>query len=327
MPLRKFYALYIISTLLITPPTVVYGQVVTEDCNCSDFYVTGSSHLAGSVGIGNVSSPKGLLHVFSKPAGASNWSYFEGNVGNSTPDVTVKQGLSFGWNKSGQGESIIVYNKGSGSSPRLDFSSWNPSNSTFTTELSLVDGALKFKSDIGQKILLFEHGQAAYGFGITAGQLNYNVMTNADSHVFFAGGKNDDGTELMRLTGTGLLHVGNSAKFATLSQETKDKYSVWVDKAVVAEDFAIAAPDEWSDFVFSKNYHLRSIHDVADYIAANNHLPDVPSEKEVKANGYEVHDMNKILLQKIEELTLYLIEADRKIESLSREVKELKSGK
>lgn len=75
----------------------------------------------------------------------------------------------------------------------------------------------------------------------------------------------------------------------------------------------------WSDFVFDRDYDLMTLKEVESYIKENGHLPDVPSAEEVKANGVEVGEMNAILLQKIEELTLYIIELEKKIEELNDE--------
>ncbi len=67
----------------------------------------------------------------------------------------------------------------------------------------------------------------------------------------------------------------------------------------------------WADFVFDKNYKLRPLKEVADSIHANKRLPGVPSEEQVKKDGINVGNMTTILLQKIEELTLYAIEQDK----------------
>lgn len=72
----------------------------------------------------------------------------------------------------------------------------------------------------------------------------------------------------------------------------------------------------WADFVFADDYSLKSLDEVEAFIDANNHLPDVPSEKEVLANGTNLADMDAILLQKIEELTLYTIQLKKEIEAL-----------
>ena len=76
----------------------------------------------------------------------------------------------------------------------------------------------------------------------------------------------------------------------------------------------------WSDFVFKPAYKMLSLPDLNKYIKANSHLPNVPSEAEAMANGVDVAQMNKVLLQKVEELTLYLIEKDKQYEGLSRKL-------
>lgn len=72
----------------------------------------------------------------------------------------------------------------------------------------------------------------------------------------------------------------------------------------------------WSDFVFDNNYNLMSLKDTESFIKQNGHLPNVPSASEVESNGIQLGEMNAILLQKIEELTLYVIELEKKIEEL-----------
>lgn len=76
----------------------------------------------------------------------------------------------------------------------------------------------------------------------------------------------------------------------------------------------------WADFVFDDDYELMPLSEVKTFISLNNHLPNVPSESEVKENGIDLLEMNKILLQKVEELTLYLIEQNNQIDSLNKKV-------
>lgn len=80
----------------------------------------------------------------------------------------------------------------------------------------------------------------------------------------------------------------------------------------------------WSDFVLKENYPLRSLEDLEQFIKIHQHLPDVPSEKEVLAQGNDLGEMDKKLLQKIEELTLYMIELKKENATIRRELEELK---
>ena len=72
----------------------------------------------------------------------------------------------------------------------------------------------------------------------------------------------------------------------------------------------------WPDFVFAKDYKLLPLAEVEQFIAENQHLPNVPSAAEVEANGIDLGEMNAILLQKVEELTLYIIQMEKRLSEL-----------
>lgn len=79
----------------------------------------------------------------------------------------------------------------------------------------------------------------------------------------------------------------------------------------------------WPDYVFKKDYKLMPLEDLSTFISKNGHLPNVPSEKEVQENGADLGEMNRILLEKIEELTLYTISQQREIEDLKAKYNQL----
>jgi hypothetical protein len=83
-------------------------------------------------------------------------------------------------------------------------------------------------------------------------------------------------------------------------------------------------PDEWADYVFHPGYKLPTLKEVEEFIQTNKHLMDVPSAAEVEKNGIDVGDNQAVLLKKIEELTLYLIEINKKVDKLSEENIQLK---
>jgi len=83
--------------------------------------------------------------------------------------------------------------------------------------------------------------------------------------------------------------------------------------------------DNWSDFVFKKDYALPTLEEVEKHIAAKGHLENIPSEEEVLKNGINLGEMDSKLLRKIEELTLYIIEQNKSIEDLKQEIKNIKS--
>jgi hypothetical protein len=78
----------------------------------------------------------------------------------------------------------------------------------------------------------------------------------------------------------------------------------------------IAEANTWCDYVFEENYELRSIDSLAVYIQQFRHLPEVPTTQEALENGVDVVEMETILLKKIEELTLYIIQLNKRINEL-----------
>lgn len=71
-----------------------------------------------------------------------------------------------------------------------------------------------------------------------------------------------------------------------------------------------------SDYVFEEDYKLRTLEEVEQFVKTNKHLPEVPSAAEFKENGYSVGEMDDVLLRKVEELTLYMIELKKENEAL-----------
>jgi len=83
----------------------------------------------------------------------------------------------------------------------------------------------------------------------------------------------------------------------------------------------------WPDYVFEEGYKVGKLEELESYIKANRHLPEIPTAKEAESNGVELGAMNKLLLKKIEELTIHLIEKDKQINSLINRVDVLENKK
>ncbi len=103
-------------------------------------------------------------------------------------------------------------------------------------------------------------------------------------------------------------------------------YKLAVNGNIIAEKVVVKVYNEWwPDFVFSKDYNLMTLNNVEEYINENFHLPGVPSANEVSESGIDLGEMNKILLQKIEELTLYIIDQEKRMEEFNSEIENMKS--
>lgn len=115
--------------------------------------------------------------------------------------------------------------------------------------------------------------------------------------------------------------------------EMSEVFKVKSDGTVKAKQIRIELTG-WADHVFKPEYQKPSLKKLDEYIFKEGHLPGIPSEAEVKAKGVDVGEVQRLLLQKVEELTLYLIEKDkqlglqqRELISLRKEVKRISSVK
>ncbi|HRP53399.1 MAG TPA: hypothetical protein PLI97_07805 [Fluviicola sp.] len=81
--------------------------------------------------------------------------------------------------------------------------------------------------------------------------------------------------------------------------------------------------DTWADYVFDANYQLMPLHQLENYIKTEKHLPNVPSEKDLIHDGLDVVEINRILMEKVEELTLYIIQQNKNTESLKLQIEAL----
>jgi hypothetical protein len=88
-------------------------------------------------------------------------------------------------------------------------------------------------------------------------------------------------------------------------------YQLAINGSAIATSVTVQIRNQWPDYVFNPKYTLMPLTDVKSYIDKNHHLPDMPSAAQVEKDGLNLGEMNKLLLKKVEELTLYLIEKDK----------------
>ncbi|WP_316833732.1 hypothetical protein [Pedobacter nutrimenti] len=109
--------------------------------------------------------------------------------------------------------------------------------------------------------------------------------------------------ERMRITSDGDVGIGTT---------DPKGYKLAVAGNMIAESVKVQLQSAWPDYVFKGDYKLTSLQETKKYIKEKGHLPGIPSAVEVKSEGIDLGEMNKKLLQKIEELTLYLIQMEKK---------------
>lgn len=125
----------------------------------------------------------------------------------------------------------------------------------------------------------------------------------------------------------GFLAVGNfDAAFAMPSPT--NSYRLIVQDGIITEKIKVAVKGtaDWADYVFEPSYKLMSLDKVESFVKENKHLPNVPSADEMSKNGLDVTQTSAKLMEKIEELTLYMIEMNKEIKALKTENESLKKS-
>lgn len=134
---------------------------------------------------------------------------------------------------------------------------------------------------------------------------------------------NTGATENFSILGNGVLKVKlNSTvltdKLFTFENYTKKLLELTNDGILRSREIIVDLT-AWPDYVFEENYKLMPLSELREYIVTNNHLPNIPSEEEMVKEGLNVAESNKLLMEKIEELTLYIIQLNEEVNLLKEQ--------
>ena len=180
-----------------------------------------------------------------------------------------------------------------------------------------------------QKISILGNGKVGIGVAIPQAKLDVDGAFQATSANIANALSAQSATITNSLTAgsatiTGAFNVQGASTLNTLTANSAEitglfkAQSAKVGGLLCAKEVRVMLSGSpcWPDFVFGKDYKLLPLTELEQYIEENQHLPNVPSAAEVEANGIELGEMNALLLQKVEELTRYIIDLQNQIDQL-----------
>jgi hypothetical protein len=254
----------------------------------------------------------------------------DGNIGIGT--TTVTGNISFGY----QGNHLTMGKPGFSKQVILA-TGWTNVNSDYTdimvpgtnpNNVALLrlqsDGSLGIRTTTPTGDLSF----GSQGNHLTIGNpgfLNQTILAtgwtgaNGDFVDLKVPGTDPNNSALVRIQSNGNVGIGTA---------TPGSFKLAVEGKIGAREVQVTLSNPFPDYVFDSKYKLRSLSSLENYINKNKHLPNIPSAAEVEKNGgVELGQLNTKLLEKVEELTLYVIELNKKVEKLEKENEGLKKAK
>jgi hypothetical protein len=284
------------------------------------------SLVSQSTGVGNtafgVNSGRSISTGGSNTAIGTN-TLMNGNIGNANTAVGGNALM---------GPGTLAENTAIGMASMARYNSTSADNATANTALGF--GSLTYLSNGTGNVVI---GKRAMG-GITNGVNNVaighmtadnliggnNNVYIGDVKAFSTTSNNELNINKWIVGNNGTIGIGEFTNQLPADGIAADgeKYKLFVKDGIKTEKVKvdIAASNGWADYVFQKDYKLMPLNNVEKFINENGHLPEVPTTEEAIKNGIELKEMNILLLKKIEELTLYTIEQQKRIEALEKKV-------
>jgi hypothetical protein len=213
------------------------------------------------------------------------------------------------------------------------------SNTTGTQNIAIGPGAMtnnltgSGNFGMGKAVMSAKtSGDNNLALGNFAGQNNVSGSNNI--FIGSEAGQNETTSSKLYIantaTTTPLIYGDFAAKFVSIGDVdpgvkredavTAGGYKLLVQGGILTEKVKVALKSsvDWADYVFEDNYHLMPLNNVEAFVKINKHLPNVPSADEMALKGMDVAQTSKMFMEKIEELTLYIIELNKEVETLKK---------
>lgn len=289
-----------------------------EGGNNVDLTVNGSNYAGTCNNVDFILKSNNVSTIFNKPSGSIGFgANFTSNPGDPLQFI-FSNGLTRCKGNNAYGGPMFVFN--GPTSPNGD---WGVE---YTGGTAVANSGLNFWKPYGStnanNNILFLHDNNKVGIGTD----NPSARLTIDAWA-------DDGVKILSDPNKNAISVSNKSNSLTVFNVASDGKTIIGDKTqtsgphtdalltingkIVGKSCFIRVVD-WADYVFDKDYQLLNLYDEEKYYLTNKHLPGVPSEKEVLENGIDLGEMNKILLKKIEEMTIRMVKMQKEIDAIKQ---------
>ena len=217
--------------------------------------------------------------------------------------------LKFSVGNSGRNPDLIlnsIGNLGMGTADPQVLMHLRQGDATEMLRLDATNPMIQFRRRMGSQIYTWED----VGF-IQTSDFNFRIGLNSS---------NTTGKFVIRTHGADQVFVDNTG-MSIATTASAPGYRLRVGGKMICEEVLIKLEANWPDYVFEKNYRLPSFAELREYITENKHLPGIPSAAQVASEGVSVGDMQKRMMEKIEELTLYILDLEKQVRELKQNQK------
>jgi len=304
--------------------SLYWGINVTFSIN-NNFFVNnnlqtnGSAYISGNLGVGTT-SPLSKIDVRGE---ISSW------LNNGVSNLRMIGG-SYGAmiRNDGDNTHFLLTNSNNSTGGWNSFRPWYVNNAT--GNISFADGKVQITHSTGEVSVPVEKRIGAYlydNFTYKTKTLgNYSLGWFTDNEASGSGPalwlSGYNGVKLFTQSTPRLTVLGNGK--IGIGTTTPDEL-LTVNGIIHAKEIKVDLTGALADFVFDPSYNLMPLTEVEQFVKTNKHLPEIPSAAEVQTNGMNLGDMQNKLLQKIEELTLYVIEQQKLLENQNIKIEQLEN--
>lgn len=175
----------------------------------------------------------------------------------------------------------------------------------------------------GTGINFYTANEVAFGGAVFPTDTSLVIWSNSNANNYLVLQPSWGNTGVGTYTPNAKLHLNGAMLVGSNSARIATGYAVSIDGRLMSEESTVLNSTSWPDYVFEQDYKLMPLEEVEKHINLNKHLPNIPPASVIEKEGIQLGDMSKRLMEKVEELTLYLIEMKKENKELKERIEKL----